>query len=85
MDKHGDVIDMLLTDVLLPGGLNGQEVADPAQAKYPTLKVLFMSGYARDAIVDQGRLRPDVQLIGKPFTSSELQQQVIDTLDKPIT
>ncbi|MBT7667354.1 MAG: PAS domain S-box protein, partial [Rhodospirillaceae bacterium] len=51
-------VDLLLTDILLPGDMNGQQVADAAVAKRNDLKVLFMSGYPRDAIVDQGRLKP---------------------------
>ena len=81
LEKHGSV-DLLVTDILLPGGLNGQQVADLAGARHPDLRVLFMSGYARDAIIDQGRLRPDVRLLSKPFVPSELGQRVREILDE---
>jgi CheY-like chemotaxis protein len=81
LGKHGSV-DLLVTDILLPGGLNGQQVADLAGARHPDLRVLFMSGYARDSIIDQGRLRPDVRLLSKPFVPSELGQRVREILDE---
>jgi PAS domain S-box-containing protein len=81
LGQHDDV-DLLLTDVLLPGGMNGQEIADLAQESHPKLKVLFMSGYSRDAIIDQGRLRPDVRLIAKPFVPIELGRRVRDVLNE---
>ena len=74
-------VDLLLTDILLPGDMNGQQVADAAVAKRNDLKVLFMSGYPRDAIVDQGRLKPGVELLRKPFSASELARRVRDILD----
>ena len=74
-------IDLLLTDVLLPGGMNGQELADAARDKHQALKVLFMSGYPRDAIVDQGRLKSGVQLLSKPFDPPDLAQRVREVLD----
>ncbi|MDP6873400.1 MAG: PAS domain S-box protein [Alphaproteobacteria bacterium] len=80
--QRGGGVDLLLTDVLLPGGKNGQQVADEAQANDPNLKVLFMSGYSRDAIVDQGRIRPDVRLLTKPFVPAELSRRVREVLDE---
>jgi CheY-like chemotaxis protein len=74
-------IDMLLTDVLLPGGMNGPQVADRATAENPELRVLFMSGYARDTIIEQGRLQADVRLLSKPFVPAELGRRVRETLD----
>ncbi len=74
-------VDMLLTDVLLPGGFNGQQLASAAWTERPSLKVLFMSGYARDAIVEQGRLGADVPLLAKPFDPTELARRVREVLD----
>jgi len=76
-------IDLLLTDVILPGP-NGRELANAALAKRPTLKVLFMTGYSRNAIVHQGRLDEGVQLIQKPLTQSTLAAKVRAVLDLPI-
>jgi PAS domain S-box-containing protein len=64
--------DLLFSDVGLPGGMNGRELADEARRRHPGLKVLFTTAYARNAIVHQGRLDPGVELIVKPFTYDEL-------------
>ncbi|HEY7382572.1 MAG TPA: response regulator, partial [Beijerinckiaceae bacterium] len=74
-------VDLLFSDVILPGGMDGAEMARQALAKQPGLKVLFTTGYARDAIVHQGRLDRGVQLITKPFTYADLAQKVRDVLD----
>jgi PAS domain S-box-containing protein len=73
-------VDLLLTDVILPGP-NGRELADAALAKRPELKVLFMTGYSRNAIVHQGRLDEGVQLIQKPVTQATLAAKIRDVLD----
>jgi len=65
-------VTLLFTDVGLPGGLNGRQLAREAQRRRTGLKVLFTTGYARDAIVHQGRLEAGVELIVKPFTSAGL-------------
>ena len=69
-------IRLLFTDVGLPGGLNGRQLADEARRRRPGLKVLFTTGYARNAIVHQGRLDPGVELILKPFTAAALGAKV---------
>ena len=74
-------IDLLFTDVVLPGGMNGQQLAQRAVEKHPGLRVLFASGYARDVIVHHGRLDPGVQLIAKPFVQSELALRIRAVLD----
>jgi CheY-like chemotaxis protein len=71
LNAHAD-IDMLLTDIIMPGGMNGRELADQARAAYPSLKVLFTSGYTENAIVHHGRLDPGVNLLSKPYTRVEL-------------
>lgn len=65
-------VDLLLTDIIMPGGMNGRELADRARQLYPSLKVLFTSGYTENAIVHHGRLDPGVQLLSKPYTWLEL-------------
>jgi CheY-like chemotaxis protein len=75
-------IDLLLTDVILPGP-NGRELASAALTQRPGLKVLFMTGYSRNAIVHQGRLDEGVQLIQKPLTQDSLAAKVRAVLDLP--
>ena len=60
-------IVLLITDVGLPGGMNGRQVADAARATKPDLKVLFVTGYAENAVVGDGQLEPGMQVITKPF------------------
>jgi PAS domain S-box-containing protein len=74
-------VRLLFTDVGLPGGMNGRQLADAARQRRPNLKVLFTTGYARNAIVHDGRLDPGVQLITKPFTYVALSAKLRDVLD----
>ena len=73
-------IDLLFTDVGLPGGMNGRQLADAAHRIRPDLKVLFTTGYARNAIVHDGRLDPGVQLIPKPFTYAAVASKLNEIL-----
>ena len=73
---------MLFTDIGLPGGMNGRELADEARRRRPDLVVLYTTGYARNAIVHDGRLDPGVQLVTKPFTYAALAAKVRDLLDR---
>jgi PAS domain S-box-containing protein len=82
LDAHRDLA-LLFTDVGLPGGMNGRQLADEALRRRPALKVLFTSGYARNAIVHHGRLDPGVQLITKPFAFAALAAKVRSVLDEP--
>ncbi|HEV2954548.1 MAG TPA: ATP-binding protein [Xanthobacteraceae bacterium] len=74
-------IDLLLTDVVLPG-MNGRRLADEVVARTNGIKVLFMTGYSRNAIVHHGRLDPKVEMIQKPFTEAALAARVRDLLDQ---
>jgi PAS domain S-box-containing protein len=65
-------VRLVFTDVGLPGALNGRQLADEAQRQHPGLLVLFTTGYARNAIIHQGRLDPGVEFIAKPFTFAGL-------------
>jgi CheY-like chemotaxis protein len=60
-------IDLLVTDVGLPGGMNGRQLADAARERLPGLKVLFITGYAEYAVARDGRLEPGMQVLIKPF------------------
>jgi PAS domain S-box-containing protein len=73
-------IDLLLTDVVLPG-MNGRELAERAREIRPGIRALFMTGYARDVIVHQGRLDPGIDLIEKPFRREALATRIRLLLD----
>jgi PAS domain S-box-containing protein len=81
LSRLTDEIDLLFTDVVMPGGLNGRELADRAVALKPLLKVLFTSGYSQDALITAGRLPAQVQLLGKPYRRRELAAKVREVLD----
>jgi CheY-like chemotaxis protein len=78
--EHGRKIDLLLTDVVMPL-MQGKELADRMKQRYPTLKVLFMSGYAEPMLGDAGTLEPGVVLMEKPFTEPVLLARVREVLD----
>ena len=80
VDRHPE-IDLLFTDVVLTGGMNGRNLADEAARRRPGLPVLFTTGYTSNAIVHHGRLDPGMPLIGKPFTYAELAAKVRRILD----
>lgn len=81
LDAHPDVT-LLFTDVVMPD-MNGRELAKEAQSRRPTLKVLFTTGYARDAVVHNGILDPDVQLLPKPFSLDQLAYKVREVVGSP--
>ncbi|HEX6721492.1 MAG TPA: ATP-binding protein [Burkholderiaceae bacterium] len=81
LDAHPE-IDLLFTDVVMPE-INGRKLADEAQRRRPGLKVLFTTGYTRNAVVHNGALDPGVQLIGKPFSLEELAVRLREVLDAP--
>jgi len=74
-------IDLLITDVGLPGGFNGRQVADAARATRPDLKVLFITGYAENAVVGNGHLEPGMQVITKPFAIAVLATRVREIIE----
>ncbi len=80
LDANPD-IKLLFTDVVLPGGMNGRQLADEALRRRPNLKVLYTTGYTRNAIIHHGRLDADVDLLTKPFTSDALAKKVRQILD----
>jgi CheY-like chemotaxis protein len=74
-------VHLLLTDVVLSGGMNGRQLADEAVRRRPLLRVLFMTGYTRNAVVHNGTLNRGVQLLVKPFTFGDLASCVRRVLD----
>jgi CheY-like chemotaxis protein len=74
-------LQLLFTDVGLPGGMNGRQLADAAIRQRPGIKVLFTTGYARDAIVQGGRLNPGVEVVFKPFSYSDLAMKIRRAFD----
>ena len=76
--------DLLLTDVVLPGK-NGRELANEVERRRPGTKIIFMTGYSRNAIVHQGRLDPGIELIPKPLTERVLARKIRQLLNRPST
>jgi two-component SAPR family response regulator len=81
LDTHPDIA-LLFTDIVMPD-VNGAGLAEEARRHRPELKVLFATGYTRNAVVHNGVLDPGVELIGKPFTIEELAAKVREVLDAP--
>ncbi|VVS98696.1 Diguanylate cyclase [Sphingomonas sp. EC-HK361] len=74
--QTGAKIDLLITDVGLPGQMNGRQVADAALTRTPDLKVLFITGYAENAVIGNGQLAPNMSLVTKPFAMEALAAKV---------
>jgi len=73
-------IDLLVTDVGLPGGMNGRQVADAGCGLRPGLKVLFITGYAENAVVGNGHLEPGMHVLTKPFAMDALAGRIRDII-----
>ncbi len=74
--QAGGEVELLITDVGLPNGMNGRQVADAARSLRPSLKVLFITGYAENVAVGNGHLEPGMELLTKPFTMDALKAKV---------
>jgi CheY-like chemotaxis protein len=75
-------INLLFTDVVLPGGVNGPELAAEVRRRRPGISTLFTSGYTEEALVHQNRLDEDVDLLNKPFQKADLALAIRAVLDK---
>jgi CheY-like chemotaxis protein len=81
--KNTDV-RLLFTDVIMPGGMNGRQLADAACKLRPSLKVLYTSGYTENAIVHHGRLDPGVILLSKPYQRKDLVTKLRQVLGSDV-
>lgn len=72
----GESIDLLFIDVVMPGSINGRRLAVKARKRRPSLKVLFTSGYAENALIHDGRLDADALLLAKPYRKIELAKMI---------
>src|SRR5262249_12535408 len=76
-------VDLMFTDIGLPGGVNGRELADKIREAWPATKILFTTAFTKNSIIHHGRLDADVDLLTKPFTQGELAEKVRRVLDRP--
>ena len=74
-------IDLLFTDVIMPGPMNGRQLAELAQQRRASLKILFTSGYSNEAIIHHGHLNPGVLLLAKPYRRADLARSIRAALD----
>ncbi|MFT4054689.1 MAG: ATP-binding protein, partial [Novosphingobium sp.] len=72
----GQPVDLLITDVGLPGGMNGRQIADAALIRFPAIKVLFITGYAEQAVIGNSQLAPNMAIMTKPFTMASLAERI---------
>ena len=79
--QSGVRIDLLITDVGLPGGMNGRQVADAGRAIRSGLKVLFITGFAENAAIGSGHLDPGMEILAKPFAMAALGTKVREILE----
>ena len=81
--QHGPKIRLLLTDMLMPDGMTGRELAERLIQKKPRLKVIYMSGYSPDLVARDFEVQTGVNFLAKPFQARQLAQVIRDSLDKP--
>ena len=80
----GAEFDLLFTDIVMPGKLNGRQLAEAMVLQRPRLKVLFTSGYTYDALTRHGRVAPEIRLLVKPYRRAELARMLRLCLDPSI-
>lgn len=80
--RSDEKVDLLFTDIVMPGDLNGRQLAEEAKKLRPELKVLYTSGYTENAIVHHGRLDPGVQLLSKPYRRNDLAKKIRHVLNE---
>ena len=82
MVDGGEHFDLLFTDVIMPGSMNGRQLADEVARRRPGTKVLFTSGYTENAILHHGRLDPGVLLLAKPYRKTDLARILRTALER---
>jgi PAS domain S-box-containing protein len=87
---RGATVDLLFTDVIMPGGMNGHQLAQEVIKRRPSIKVLYTSGYTENAMIHQGRLEPGVLLLAKPYRKTDLARLIRmalgakESIDEPV-
>ena len=76
-------IDLLVSDVGLPGGMNGRQMADAGREGRPDLKVLFITGYAENAVIGNGQLDAGMHVMTKPFAMEALAARIRELIERP--
>ena len=77
---QGASFDLLFTDIIMTGGMNGRELAEAVRLRRPGVRVLYTSGYTDNTVVHEGHLDPGVALLGKPYRKADLSQKIRETL-----
>ena len=80
--QSSERIDLLITDVGLPGGMNGRQIADAARVLRPDLKVLFITGYAENAVVGNGHLEKGMQVVAESFEMDVLARKIRELIER---
>ncbi|MDZ7770440.1 MAG: response regulator [Woeseiaceae bacterium] len=83
--REGSTFDLLFTDVVMPGGMNGRQLADEATRLQPGLPVLFTSGYTESAIMRDGALPEGTTLLSKPYRRADLASKIRELLSSTVT
>jgi CheY-like chemotaxis protein len=82
--EEGCQPDLLFTDIVMPGGVNGRQLAQKLRLRWPTLRVLYTSGYARGTLDIDGEQVPSKYVLGKPYRRSDLANKLREVLDEPL-
>jgi len=82
--ENGPAPDLLFTDVVMPGGMNGRQLALRLRERWPNLRVLYTSGYAHGRLTIDGESVPSKYVLSKPYRRAELAAKLRDALDDPV-
>ena len=82
--ENGPAPDLLFTDVVMPGGMNGRQLALKLRERWPNLRVLYTSGYAHGRLTIDGESVPSKYVLSKPYRRADLAAKLRDALDDPV-